>query len=83
MPATAPTAFDAFGAARALEAAGVERAQAEAIAGAVAAQSVTRSDLETLATKGEVAALRSEVRWMLGFHAALTLAIAARLFGVV
>lgn len=65
-------AFDAFSAARALESAGVERAQAEAIA----AQTVTRADIEPLATK-------AEMRWMFGFQAALILAMAARLFGLV
>ena len=68
--------FDAFSAARALEAAGVERGQAEAIAGAIAAQTVTRADLEPLATK-------AEMRWMFSFQAALILAIAAKLFGIV
>ena len=68
--------FDAFSAARALEAAGVERGQAEAIASALAAQTVTRADLEPLATK-------AEMRWMFGFQAALILAMAAKLFGIV
>ena len=75
--------FDAFSAARALEAAGVERSQAEAIAAALAAQTVTRADIEPLATKAELATLRSEMRWMFSFQAALILAIAARLFGLV
>ena len=74
--ATTANAFDAFSAARALESAGVERAQAEAIAGAIAAQTVTRADIEPLATK-------AEMRWMFGFQAALILAMAARLFGLV
>jgi len=68
--------FDAFSAARALESAGVERKQAEAIASAIAAQTVTRADLEPLATK-------AEMRWMFSFQAALILAIAAKLFGIV
>lgn len=67
--------FDAFRAARALEAAGVERSEAEAIAGAIGAQAVTRADLEALATK-------AEMRWMFGFQAALIVAMAARLFGL-
>ena len=68
--------FDTFKAARTLESAGVEREQAEAIASAIAAQTVTRADLELLATK-------AEMRWMFGFQAALILAMAAKLFGVV
>ena len=64
--------FDAFSAARALEAAGVDRAQAAAIA----AQTVTRADLGALATK-------AEMRWMSGFQAALIPAMAAKLFGIV
>ena len=31
----------------------------------------------------EIGALRSEMRWMFGFQAALILAIAAKLFGVI
>ena len=68
--------FDAFSAARALEAAGVEREQAEAIASAIGAHAVTRADLEPLATK-------AEMRWMFGFQAALILAMAGKLFGIV
>ena len=73
MPAST---FDAFSAARALEAAGVERRQAEAIAAAVAAQTITRPDLDPLATK-------AEMRWKFGFQAALIFAMAAKLFGIV
>ena len=68
--------FDTFKAARTFESAGVEREQAEAIASAIAAQIVTRADLEPLATK-------AEMRWMFGFQAALILAMAAKLFGIV
>ena len=71
------TTFDTFNAARALESAGVERSQAEAIAGAIGAQTVTRADLEPLATKAEVAALKSEIavlRWAVGINAAVTVA---------
>ena len=73
MPAST---FDAFRAARALEATGVERSEAEAIASAVAARRVTRADLEPLATKAEMG-------WMFGFQAALIVTMAARLFGLV
>ena len=36
-----------------------------------------------LATKADLETLRSEMRWMLAFQAALILAIAAKLFGIV
>ena len=64
------TTFDTFSAARALESAGVERAQAEAIASAIAAQTVTRADLEPLATKAELRILQ----WVVGIQSAITLA---------
>ena len=71
--------FGTFNAARALEAAGVKRDQAEAIAGAIAAQAVTRADLEPLATKAEFRILQ----WVVGIQSAITLAtfaiVAARL----
>lgn len=67
--------IDTHAAVRELEAAGIETAQAEAIV-----RTIARAD-ETIATKADVAALRSEMRWMLGFLAALVLAMAARLFG--
>ena len=73
------TTFDAFSAARALESAGVERAQAEAIASALAAQTVTRADLDPLATKADLAT----IRWAIGLIAAITFAIALRVFGVI
>lgn len=38
---------------------------------------------ERIATKADIDTLRSEMRWMSGFLAALILAMAARLFGVV
>ena len=62
--------FDTFSAARALESAGVERTQAEAIAGAISAQTVTRADLEPLATKAELRILQ----WVVGIQSAVTLA---------
>ena len=77
--------FDTFSAARALEAAGVERDQAEAIAGAIAAQALTRADLEPLATKAELAAVRAElatIRWTIGLLAAFMFAIGLRVFGI-
>ena len=78
--------FDTFSAVRALEAAGVERDQAEAIAGAIAAQALTRADLEPLATKAELAAVRSElttILWTIGLLAAFMFAIGLRVFGLV
>ena len=83
--------FDALTAARELEAAGVERAHAEAIAdqlrtaaGADLDQLATKGDLAELplATKGDLAELRM-IRWAISFLAALMLAVAARLFGIV
>ena len=82
--------FDAFSAARALEAAGVEPRQAEAIASAIAAQTVTRADLEPLATKADLNAsidsVRAElgtIRWIVGLIAAFLFAIGLRVFGLI
>ena len=83
------TPFNPLATARSLEAAGIERRQAEAIADR--GDFATRADLakletrlmSTLATKAELATLRSELRWMLSFLAALILAMAAKLFGIV
>ena len=88
------TTFNPLAAARDLEAAGIERRQAEAIAegmreAADAAANAERGDLATkadlaaFATKADLAALRSEMRWMFGFQGALILAIAAKQFGIV
>ena len=85
------TTFNPPATARSLEAAGIERRQAEAIAEGMrdAAASAERGDLATkadladFATKADLAALRSEMRWMFSFQAALILAIAAKLFGIV
>ena len=83
MPATS---FNPLAVARDLETAGMDRRQAEAIAegmrqaaSADRADLATRADLEPLATKAELAA----VKWMVGFLAALNLAMAAKLFGLV
>ena len=85
------TTFNPLATARTLEAAGIERRQAEAIAEGMrdAAASAERGDLATkadlagFATKADLAALRSEMRWMFSFQAALILAMAAKLFGIV
>jgi len=73
---------------RDLEAAGIERHQAEAIAEGMRAATTadhaelaTKTDIATLKT--DIVALRSEVRWMFGFMFALVLAMAAKLFDVV
>ena len=88
MPPTPATSFDALNTARELKAAGIEPKHAEAIADAM--RKAALADHDTLATKADlaavnsdVAAVRSELRWMFGFLAALQLAMAARLFGIV
>ena len=90
MTSVTATSFNPLAIARDLEAAGMDRRQAEAVAEGMRraatadrADLATRGDLEPLATKAELATLRSEMRWMLGFLAALVLAIAGRLFGLV
>ena len=37
---------------------------------------------ERIATKADIATLRSEMRWMFGFLATLILVMAGRLFGI-
>ena len=86
--------FDTYAAAKRLRDAGFDERQAEAAvsmvrdaAGADRADLATKADLADFATKAdlyrEIGALRSELRWMLAFQAALILAIAAKLFGIV
>ncbi len=53
-------AFDTLTAARDLEAAGIERRQAEAIAGTV--RQATAADREALATKADLAELRADMQ---------------------
>ena len=81
------TTFNPLAAARDLEAAGIERRQAEAIAEGMreAADAAANADRGDLATKADLAdlATKAEMRWMFGFQGALILAIAARLFGIV
>ena len=69
--------IDTHAAVRELEAAGMDTVQAEAIV-----KTIARAD-ERIATKRDIDTLRSEMRWMIGFLAALILAMAARLFGLV
>ena len=76
------TTFDSLAAARDLEAAGVERDQAAAIAGVV--RQASTADRGELATKSDIRELGAELRfmrWAMGFIAALVLAMAGRLFG--
>ena len=68
--------FNPLEATRALEAAGIEHRQAEAIAEAM--RQAATADHDELATKGDLAALRVELR-IIG---AIVLAIAAKLFGI-
>ena len=71
------TSFDTLAATRDLEAAGLDRAHAEAIAAALKRAAI--ADPDRLAT-------RTDVRWIvtiLGFQSAFIIAIAARLFGIV
>ena len=83
--------FNPRAVARDLKAAGIEADHAEAIAEAMrAAATADRTDLATradvAAVKGDVAAVKADVaarRWMFGFLAALNLAMAAKLFGLV
>ena len=90
------TAFNPLATAHELEATGIERRQAEAIAEGMrqAADAAAGADRADLATKAdidavradlyrEIGALRSEMRWMFGFQAAIILAMAAKLFGIV
>ena len=72
MPATS---FNPLEVARDLKAAGIDAGQAEAIADAMRKAAV--------ATRADIATLRSEIRWMVGFLAALNLAMATKLFGLV
>ena len=69
--------IDTHAAVRDLEAAGMDTAQAEAVVKAIA-----RAD-QRIATKADIDTLRSEMRWMFGFLAALVLAMAARLFDLI
>ena len=80
----AASTFDTLAATRALEAAGVDRQQAEAHAEQLRA--AAGADLDQLATKSDLAVINAKlgiVQWVTAFQAALVLAMAARLFGVV
>ena len=85
------TTFDALATARNLEAAGLGREQAEAIA--AACRQAAGADHHTLATKADVAAVKADVaavkadvaavKWVLGFVAVFVVAMSARLFGII
>ena len=95
----ASTSFDTLAAARALEAAGVERKQAEAHADVLRqAATADREDLATStdlaelrnATRADLAELRdtlrselATIRWAIGLLAAFVFAIGLRVFGVI
>ena len=72
------------------------REAADAVAGADRGDLATKADLAGVrdelraeiaelrtATRADLEILRSELRWILGFLAALILAMAAKLFGIV
>ena len=64
-------AFDTLSAAEALEAAGIDKAHAKAIAVAI------RNGQGDLATKTDIESIRSEltvIRWVVGIQSAITLA---------
>ena len=71
--------------ARDLEASGIDRGQAEAIASAIGKSDPANPSLERVATKGDIDILRSEMRRAFGVLFALILALngltLARLFG--
>ncbi|MDE0046513.1 MAG: DUF1640 domain-containing protein [bacterium] len=78
-------AFDTLAAARDLESAGMDRAHAEAVAGAIRAgqgELATRGDLDALrtATQADLAAVRGDItglRWIVGINIAISLATLA------
>ena len=83
-------AFDTLSTARELEAAGVARPQAEAIAKAIAhgdERHATKSDLDTAVAglRIDITAVRSElatIRWTVGLLTAFMFAIGLRVFGI-
>ena len=77
------TTFDALTAARELKAAGLDPAQAEAIAAQL--RTAAGADHDTLATKSDITALKSDItalRVEIRIIGAIVLAIAAKLFGI-
>ena len=84
-PTSTASNFDTLAATRALEAAGIERKQAEAhaeqlraAAGADLDQLATKDDLENAVTRLESS--HALLKWMVGFTLAFVVAIAWRVF---
>lgn len=70
--------------ARDLEASGIDRKQAEAIAAAIGKseeRTATKGDIDTL--KGHIDTVRSEMRWAFGILFALVLFLAVRVYNVI
>ena len=82
----ASAAFDTFQAARALESAGVDRPQAEAIAAAIQQRQdyATKSDVAKLGTelRGEIGELRGEMGELRADMAALETRVTNRIYAV-
>ena len=76
----AASAFDPLAAVQALEAAGINRKRAEALAAQLRA--VANADLGRLATKLDLDSLRREMRYGMGIMSAVNLAILGKVFGV-
>ena len=83
------TTFDALATVRDLEAAGLGREQAEAIAAAcrqAAGAGLLATKADITAVKADVAAVKAEVasvKWGLGFVAVFVVAMSARVFGII
>ena len=87
--------FDTYAAAKTLRQAGFNEGQAEAavamVRDAITEGVATRSDVagiegQLTTFKGELSALKGELatlKWVVTLHTALTIAIAARLFGAI
>ena len=73
------SAFDPVAAMQALEAAGINRKRAEALAAQLRA--VANADLGRLATKLDLDSLRREMRYGMGIMSAVNLAILGKVFG--
>lgn len=83
-------AFDTLTAARDMEAAGMDRKAAEAVAGAIRAGQgdlATKGDVDTVrnATRADLAAVRSDIaglRWVAGINIAISLATLAAVLAI-
>ena len=79
----AASSFDALEASRKLKQAGIEQRHAEAIADQL--RSAAGADLNQLATRADVAAVKTDVtwlRWGLGINIAISLATLAAALGI-